>query len=116
MTLWRGTQQDHASFSNHLAAERCFEEFKGGRLHQRWEMKTRINHWLDATYMACAAGHFAGWRLLRPERGAEKQPRPTYAKVGEGTQERGGEGGSRPTTGYRRAGSGEGGGGWKIGR
>ena len=120
MTLFRGTQREHSKFAHHMAAERSYEELKNGRMLQRWVMKSRANHWLDAVYMACAAGHFAGWRLTG-ERLAERKAPTGYARA-EGKQ---GKAGGRVETkqaptdptpqrrGYKRGG---GGGGWQIGR
>lgn len=106
MTLHRGTEREHRSFSAHMAAERTYEELKGGKLLLRHELRSRINHWLDATYIACAAGHFAGWRLVERGQRAEAPKARTYPRA---EAERGAR-----TTRYpsgRR-----GGGGWTIGR
>jgi phage terminase large subunit GpA-like protein len=61
-------------------AEVKTEEFVAGRgVVTKWERIRRQNHWLDALCYACAAGSFAGVRLLdeqhRPRPPA--QPRPT---------------------------------------
>jgi hypothetical protein len=36
----------------------------------KWELKRRQNHWLDALYHACAAGHLCGVKLVK------EPPRP----------------------------------------
>ena len=51
----------------HLTAERRVQKDdpKKGRI-QVWErLPGRRNDWLDCLYYACAAGHFAGWRLVK---------------------------------------------------
>ena len=40
----------------------------------RWERLRKQNHWLDALYNACAAGHFCGVRLVD-----EVKPKPPPA-------------------------------------
>jgi hypothetical protein len=37
----------------------------------KWERVRRANHWFDALYNACAAGHWSGVRLM-----AGGKPRP----------------------------------------
>ena len=52
------------------AAEAKIEEFVAGRgVVVKWERLRRQNHWFDALYNACAAGHLCGVRLVgeRPE-------------------------------------------------
>lgn len=44
------------------------EEFVAGRgVVTKWERIRRNNHWLDALYNACAAGHYAGVRLIEAQ-------------------------------------------------
>jgi hypothetical protein len=134
LTLFRATEAEHRSFAHHLAAERQFEELKGGRLFVRWDMKSRINHWLDALYEAAAAGHYAGWRLVDAGGHVGRRPAKAIASravgVGIGVDtgpasaaaaapDSGGQGGG----GYARRRDNEGGGGgargrggWRIGR
>jgi len=65
--LYRGTSQEHLSLARHLTAERKVEEFIAGKgLVVRWERVQKNNHWFDALYNACAAGHLAGVRLIAP--------------------------------------------------
>jgi hypothetical protein len=63
MTLFDGN--NHLSFAKHLTAERQVEEFSPGEgTVIRWEAVSRNNHYLDATCLACVAGHEAGMRLI----------------------------------------------------
>lgn len=66
MTFFRPAKPlEHRSFAKHLTAERQLEEFvpgKGWRVY--WERVSRNNHWFDAGYLSCVAGHMAGVRLL----------------------------------------------------
>jgi hypothetical protein len=65
MTLFQALPQDHLSLAKHLTAETKVEEFVPGKgTVVRWERVRRQNHWLDALYNACAAGHFCGVRLV----------------------------------------------------
>jgi len=53
------------------------EEFISGKgLVTKWECLRRSNHWLDALYNACAAGHLCGVRLLGGEPVAPQPVRP----------------------------------------
>lgn len=63
LTLFDGF--DHLSFTKHLTAEKQVEEFvpKEG-LVVRWEVVSRINHYLDSTTLACVGGHASGQRLI----------------------------------------------------
>lgn len=58
---------DHLAFCKHLTAEKQVEEFDPqiGTV-VKWIALSRNNHWLDATMLACVAGHEAGVRLLLP--------------------------------------------------
>lgn len=49
----------------------------GTGLVTRWEQIRPDNHWFDATYNACAAGHMAGVRLIE-----EVKPTPPQQKRG----------------------------------
>jgi hypothetical protein len=67
LLLCRGTPQEHLSLAKHLTAERKVEEFIAGKgLLVRWERMQKNNHWFDALYNACAAGHWVGVRLIAP--------------------------------------------------
>lgn len=74
MTLFQAPSHEHLSFAKHLTAERKTEEFIASKgVVTRWERIRRNNHWFDALYNACAAGHFVGVRLL-------DQPKPKQLK------------------------------------
>jgi hypothetical protein len=65
MTLFQALPHDHLSLAKNLTAERKVEEFVAGRgVVVKWERLRRQNHWFDALYNACAAGHFCGVRLV----------------------------------------------------
>jgi hypothetical protein len=52
------------------------EEFVVGKREvEKWERLRRKNHWLDALDNACAAGHYAGARLVEDNR-KPKRPLP----------------------------------------
>ena len=74
MTLYQAAPQEHLSLAKHLTAETKTEEFVAGKgVVVRWERVRKPNHWFDALYNACAAGHFCGVRLLGE---SPPQPRP----------------------------------------
>jgi hypothetical protein len=80
MTLFQAQPKEHLSFAKHLTAEVKTEEFLSGKgLVTKWERLRRSNHWFDALYNACAAGHLCGVRRL----GAEVDPSPAPRKYGE---------------------------------
>jgi phage terminase large subunit GpA-like protein len=65
LTMFAATAIEHLGFAKHLTAEAKQEEFVAGKgLVTRWVAKHRNNHWLDATMLACVAGHAAGERLV----------------------------------------------------
>jgi hypothetical protein len=65
MTLFQALPQDHLSLAKHQTAEAKVEEFVQGKgMVVRWEQLRRQNHWLDALYNACCAGHLCGVRLV----------------------------------------------------
>ncbi len=79
LTLYAGDAQFHRMFCQHLCAERPLEEYIAGRgAVIRWEnTRRRPNHFLDAVYMAGAAGHLAGARLLDEQATpVEEEPEP----------------------------------------
>lgn len=49
----------------------------------KWERLRRQNHWLDALYTACAAGHYVGVRLVDEHRLKRPPPhgRPTAREL-----------------------------------
>ncbi len=65
LTIFDAPPAEHLSLAKQLTAERQIEEFVPGKgTLTRWEVIRRENHYLDAGYLACAAGHFAGVRIL----------------------------------------------------
>jgi hypothetical protein len=78
MTLFHAQPQEHLSLAKHLTAEVKTEEYlplKG--VVTKWERLRRQNHWFDALYNACAAGHGVGVRLVQEQvaQHPEQQPR-----------------------------------------
>ena len=71
MTLFQAAPHEHLSLAKHLTAEVKTEEFVAGKgVVIKWERLRRQNHWFDALYNSCAAGHACNVRLV------EEQPRP----------------------------------------
>jgi hypothetical protein len=67
-TLFDAKHTDHLSLAKHLTAERETEQFVAGKgLQRKWERVRANNHWFDSLYYACAAAHFCGIRLVKPE-------------------------------------------------
>ena len=57
----------HGYFAKHIAAEEFVTEFIEGKgTKQKWRPIHNDNHWLDATYMAAAAGEACGVKLIAP--------------------------------------------------
>jgi len=68
--------REHLALAKHLTAETKTEEFVGGEgVVEKWERLRKQNHWFDALYNACAAGHLCGVRLVE-EAAGEPQPKP----------------------------------------
>ncbi|WP_261342069.1 phage terminase large subunit family protein [Thalassoglobus neptunius] len=87
MTLFQAPPHEHLSLGKHLTAERQTEEFVNGKgVVTRWERTRRNNHWLDALYNACTAGHYAGARLLGDQCAPIKRTR-TLKQIAEEKQE-----------------------------
>jgi hypothetical protein len=79
MTLFQGTLQDHLAFAKHMTAEVKTEEFIAGKgMVAKWERRRKQNHWFDALYNACAAGHYCSVRLVEEIR-PEPKPQPKQA-------------------------------------
>ena len=80
LTFYRpAAAQEHLSLCKHLTAESRVEEFVAGKgVVTRWERIRKQNHWLDAVYNACVAGHGCGVRLVEEQRPAPP-PRPAAA-------------------------------------
>ena len=69
MSLFKAGPQEHLALARHLTAEIQTEQFIAGKgMVVKWERLRRQNHWLDALYNACAAGHLCGARLVREQR------------------------------------------------
>ena len=65
MTLFAAPPQEHLALAKHLTAETKTEEFVAGKgVVVKWERLRKQNHWFDALYNACCAGHFVGVRLV----------------------------------------------------
>ena len=80
ITLFQASPQEHLTIAKHLTAEIKTEEFVAGKgVTVKWERKRRQNHWFDALYNACAAGHYCGVRLVQEtpvERPKKPAPKP----------------------------------------
>lgn len=75
LTLFHAQPNEHLSYAKHMTAEKRVEEFVAGKgTVYRWEALSRNNHFLDATSMACAAGHAAGTRLVVAEQAPPPPP------------------------------------------
>lgn len=86
MTLFDAPPNSHLAFVKHLTAETKAEEFLPGKgMRVKWERIRKQNHWLDALYNACTAGHFAGVRLVT-EPSRESRPRPTLQQLRDGEE------------------------------
>lgn len=57
LSLFKGTKtRHHHSYARHIVAEEYREEFVAGKgMRRGWVQTNANNHWLDSTYMACAA-------------------------------------------------------------
>ena len=84
LTLFKAEPTEHTRFAKHCSVEAPVREFARGRELTRFQdPKRRPNHFWDALYMACCAGHLAGVRLLEPDRPKAKEPRPSPERPGE---------------------------------
>ena len=66
MALFRALPSEHTTFARHLTAEKIVSKKVPGRgVLKVWVNETaRDNHYLDAAYLASAAGHMVGARLI----------------------------------------------------
>lgn len=82
-SLFAGTLMEHLTFAKHLTAEKREEEFVAGKgLVTKWVRLNRNNHYLDATCLACVAGHgAAGQRVVVPQLPAVKAEAPPPRKA-----------------------------------
>jgi hypothetical protein len=57
LSLFENTKpRQHHSYARHIVAEELVEEFVAGKgVRRGWRQTSPNNHWLDATYMCCAA-------------------------------------------------------------
>lgn len=70
MSLWQSPDKNaHMDFAKSLCAEVAVQTFEPGKgTVQTWEVKVRNkSHWLDATYLACAALSMCGATLHKPQ-------------------------------------------------
>jgi phage terminase large subunit GpA-like protein len=64
LALHAGDPREHLPLAKHLTAEKSVQEFVPDRgVVTRWLVVSRINHWFDALYNACAAAHLSGVRI-----------------------------------------------------
>ena len=83
LSLYQAVPNEHLSFVKRLTAKVKTEEFLAGKgLVTKWERLRRNNHWLDALYNACAAGHLAGVRLIDSP-ATVPQPKRKYGSLSE---------------------------------
>ncbi len=76
ITFFQASPTEHLAFTKHLTAEVKTEEFIAGKgMVTKWDRKRKQNHWFDALYNACAAGHYCGVRLVEEEP-REAPPKP----------------------------------------
>ena len=65
--------KEHFTFGKHMVAEQEVQEFEEGRgMVRKWKIKTRNNHYLDATAYAGAAGEY----VIVARIAAKKRKRP----------------------------------------
>ena len=66
LSVWGSeSRMEHKSYSHHICAEVWEERFVEGKgVIGKWVVKTRKNHWLDATAMALCAAGVAGFKVL----------------------------------------------------
>lgn len=63
-----GHAQEHLALAKHLTAEVKSEEFVAGKgVITKWDRIRRQNHWFDALYNACVAGHGRGVRQVEEQ-------------------------------------------------
>ncbi|MCC7085884.1 MAG: phage terminase large subunit family protein [Pirellulales bacterium] len=83
LSLWTPTEpRKHQSYAHHIVAEEWREDFKEGRgVKKYWHKVNANNHWLDATYMACAAANMCGVTLMPSASPQPLIPKPSPATV-----------------------------------
>lgn len=82
--------EEHLEFVRHLTAEKevqRFEQKHNKGYVKEWETIRSANHWLDATYMACVAGHRSGFKVVDEKpRTRPAVARPVQRPVGGASQ------------------------------
>lgn len=80
--------KEHHSYSQHIIAEEWQELFVEGKgLQRKWEVKSKNNHWLDATALACCAADVMGIRTIprqsvqQPAKSSQSPAKPQQPKV-----------------------------------
>lgn len=76
--LHKAGVNEHRTYVKHLTAEKQVQDFVKDRgMVLVWKQIRKQNHWLDATMLSFAAGHFCGWcpgGILRPDAAPAPQP------------------------------------------
>lgn len=81
MLLHKALPNEHLGVAKHLTSERMEEEFIAGHgpgkgLVKTWVKIRSHNHWLDAAYLACGAGHLEKIRIIPIETTARRVEEP----------------------------------------
>lgn len=71
-------EKRHHAYARHIVAEREVEEITRGQLRRHFKSFSRNNHWLDASYMSCAAARMCGIELVRY---ARRRPRRSLGEL-----------------------------------
>lgn len=72
---------EHADWSAQVTAERQIDVWKEGQKAAiKWETLRRANHWLDAGYLATAAGEFIRFSVSQRKATPKPKPRPTVER------------------------------------
>ena len=70
-----GDRKRHLSFAHHIVAEeRRMVPVFGKELRPQWFVKSRNNHWLDSTALACTAAGIMGIRLVETQPTVQPAP------------------------------------------
>ena len=78
LAFFHAPPREHYYLVRQLTAEKQVQETKADRDIVRWERIRRNNHYLDCAYLAAAAGHFCGVRLLGAQRASVPISLSTY--------------------------------------
>lgn len=98
LSIWSTESlREHLSYSHHICAEERVERFVEGKgMVRKWEVKSKKNHWLDATAMATVAGSVLGIRTIpratatEPTQVAQHNPVPRQSQPNRFRQRPGG--------------------------